>query len=112
MNCLFCRIIQTEIPVKILYEDDQVMAFNDISPQAPIHFLLIPKRHIASLIELNATHQALAGHMLITAQRLAQQQGCDNGFRLVINCGDDGGQTVDHIHMHVLGKRVLQWPPG
>jgi histidine triad (HIT) family protein len=112
MDCLFCRIVASEIPVRKLYEDDQVLAFHDIGPQAPVHFLVIPKRHIASLDQLSESDRPLAGHILYTAQRLAIEQGCAEGFRVVMNCKELGGQTVQHIHMHVLGQRQLHWPPG
>ncbi len=113
MDCLFCKIVVGEIPARKLYEDDQIIAFHDIAAQAPVHFLLIPKKHIATLQDLDAeTDNALAGHMLFTAQRLASEQGCQDGFRVVVNCNDLGGQTVHHIHMHVLGKRQMHWPPG
>ena len=112
MDCLFCRIIAGEIPARTLYEDDQVLAFHDIGPQAPVHFLVIPKRHIPRLDQLTEDDRALAGHILYTAQRLAMQEGCAEGFRVVMNCNDLGGQTVHHIHMHVLRQRQLHWPPG
>ena len=112
MDCLFCKIVAGEIPARKLYEDDQVIAFHDIGPQAPVHFLIIPKKHIRTLNDLNEADTALAGHILITAQRLAKEQGCDDGFRVVMNCNELGGQTVYHIHMHVLGQRQLAWPPG
>lgn len=112
MDCLFCKIARGKIPVRLLYEDDQVIAFHDIAPQAPVHFLVIPKRHIATLNDLGEADKALAGHILFTAQRLAKEQGCDAGFRVVMNCNENGGQTVYHIHMHVLGQRQMHWPPG
>lgn len=112
MDCLFCRIVAGTIPARKLYEDDQVIAFHDIGPQAPVHFLVIPKKHIATLNDLDQDDEALAGHILYTAQRLAKEQGCDAGFRVVMNCNEMGGQTVYHIHMHVLGQRQMQWPPG
>jgi histidine triad (HIT) family protein len=112
VDCLFCKIARGEIPARLLYEDDQVIAFHDIGPQAPVHFLVIPKRHIATLNELGEADKALAGHILFTAQRLAKEQGCDEGFRVVMNCNEQGGQTVYHIHMHVLGQRQMHWPPG
>ena len=113
MDCLFCKIVAGDIPAHKLYEDDQVIAFNDITPQAPVHFLVIPKKHIATLHDLNEEDdKALAGHILFTAQRLAEEQGCQEGFLVVMNCNDLGGQTVYHIHMHVLGQRQMHWPPG
>jgi histidine triad (HIT) family protein len=113
MDCLFCKVVSGEIPVRLIYEDDQVLAFNDISPQAPVHFLVIPRKHIATLHELSETDdKPLAGHMLFTAQRLALKLGCQEGFRVTMNCNELGGQTVHHIHMHVLGRRQMNWPPG
>ena len=112
MDCLFCKIVAGEVPARKLYEDDQVVAFHDIGPQAPVHFLVIPKKHIRTLNDLGEADTALAGHILVTAQRLAKEQGCDDGFRVVMNCNELGGQTVYHIHMHVLGQRQLAWPPG
>lgn len=112
MDCLFCKIVAGEVPARKLYEDDQVLAFHDIAPQAPLHILVIPKKHISTLLDLSAADTALAGHILFTAQRLAQEQGCAEGFRVVMNCNELGGQTVYHIHMHVLAKRQMTWPPG
>ncbi|OHC12428.1 MAG: histidine triad nucleotide-binding protein [Pseudomonadales bacterium GWC1_66_9] len=112
MDCLFCKIAAGEIPARKLYEDDQVVAFHDIGPQAPVHFLVIPKQHIATLTDLSEEDRLLAGHMLFIAQRLAREQGCEEGFRVVMNCNEQGGQTVYHIHMHVLGQRQMHWPPG
>lgn len=111
-DCLFCKIIKGNIPSKLIYEDDRVYAFHDIDPKAPVHFLVIPKKHIATLNDLQVEDEALMGHVLFTAQRLAKELGCDDGFRTVMNCKDLGGQTVYHIHMHVLGQRQLDWPPG
>lgn len=112
MDCLFCKIVAGQIPARKLYEDDQVIAFHDIGPQAPVHFLVIPKKHIRTLNELGEDDKALVGHIAFTAQRLAREQGCEAGFRLVMNCNEQGGQTVYHIHMHVLGQRQMHWPPG
>lgn len=112
VDCLFCKIIAGEIPARTFYEDDQVLAFHDIAPQAPVHFLVIPKRHIARLTDLTEADRALAGHILFTAQRLAGELNCEDGFRVAMNCNDLGGQTVYHIHMHVLGQRQMNWPPG
>ncbi|MDR2923806.1 MAG: histidine triad nucleotide-binding protein [Treponema sp.] len=112
-DCIFCRIIKGEIPSKKIYEDDEMFAFQDITPMAPVHFLLIPKKHIKSLMHLEAQDAALAGRLLNKAQELAKAQGCaENGARFVINAGSDGGQTVDHLHIHILGGRSLGWPPG
>lgn len=109
---IFSKIIRREIPAEIVYEDDLCLAFRDVAPQAPTHVLLIPKEPIASLSELQEEHQALAGHLLLTAARLASELGLEGGYRLVTNCGKDGGQSVDHLHFHLLGGRSLAWPPG
>lgn len=112
MDCLFCKITAGEIPAKKIYEDDLVVAFHDIAPQAPVHFLVIPKKHIRTLNDLTEADRELAGHILYTAQRLANELGCEQGYRVTMNCNELGGQTVYHIHMHVLGQRQLTWPPG
>jgi histidine triad (HIT) family protein len=112
MACLFCKIIAGEIPSKKVFEDDLAYAFRDINPQAPTHVLVLPRRHIASLAETNAEDQTLMGHLLLIASRIAGSEGLGNGFRTVINTGPDGGQTVDHLHLHVLGGRAMHWPPG
>ena len=112
MDTLFTKIINREIPAKIIYEDDQVLAFHDIAPQAPVHFLVIPKKPIRTLNDLTEEDKPLMGHVLFTAQRLAKELGCEDGFRVVMNCNEQGGQTVYHIHMHVLGQRQMNWPPG
>lgn len=112
-DCIFCKIIQGEIPSKKIYEDDDMLAFHDIGPQAPVHFLLIPKRHITSIMETGDGDTLLIGRLLIKAQELAKESGCgEKGARFVINCKEDGGQTVGHLHIHVLGGRPLAWPPG
>jgi histidine triad (HIT) family protein len=112
-DCIFCKIIKGEIPSRKVFEDDEILAFHDISPAAPTHFLVIPKRHIADLMETQAADSALLGRLLFKAQELAREQGCEEkGFRLVINCKSYGGQTVDHLHLHILGGRQLSWPPG
>lgn len=112
-NCLFCKIIAGKIPSACLYEDEQVFVFRDIAPKAPVHFLVVPKKHIANLMELTPADSALMGHVVFQAQRVAQEQGLtEKGARFVFNCKEDGGQTVDHIHLHVLGGRALEWPPG
>ncbi|AKX59779.1 zinc-binding protein [Thiopseudomonas alkaliphila] len=112
MDCLFCKIIEGDIPSNKIYEDELVYAFHDIAPQAPVHFLVIPKKHITTLNDLTEADRELAGHILYTAQRLANKLGCDAGYRVVMNCNEHGGQTVYHIHLHVLGQRQLEWPPG
>lgn len=111
MDCLFCKIIDKQIPAKIVYEDDFTLAFDDISPQAPIHFLVIPKLHLSSLNEMEDSN--LAGKILLTAKKVAKEKGISSsGYRVVLNTNDDGGQTVFHLHAHVLGKRKMLWPPG
>jgi histidine triad (HIT) family protein len=109
---IFQRIIDKEIPAKIAYEDDLVLAFHDVKPQAPVHVLVIPKRPIVSVGHLTAEDQLLAGHLLLVVQKVAQQLGLTGGYRVVANCGPDGGQTVDHLHLHLLGGRQMGWPPG
>lgn len=111
-NCLFCSIVEGAIPGDVVLETDEVLAFRDIAPQAPTHVLVIPKRHISSLAETEPGDAALLGSLLEAAVAVARQEGLDGGFRTVINTGDDGGQTVHHIHVHVLGGRSLTWPPG
>ena len=112
-GCIFCRIIKGEIPAKKVYEDDEMLAFHDLRPMAPVHVLLIPKKHITSLLELESEDSALAGRLLYKAQELAREQGCgENGACFVINAKRHGGQTVDHLHIHILGGRFLGWPPG
>ena len=102
-NCIFCKIARGEIPSKKVYEDEELFAFHDINPVAPVHFMLIPKQHVASLMEVDGSHQALLGKMLVLAPRLAKEQGLSNGFRTVINSGKGGGQEVFHLHIHVIG---------
>lgn len=112
-QCLFCQLINRDIPANIVYEDDQVLAFEDIHPQAPTHCLIIPKQHIATLNDLQADNAQLIGYMTLTAKQLAQDKGlAEDGYRLVFNCNEQGGQTVFHIHLHLLGGRSMQWPPG
>ena len=111
-SCLFCRIVAGTLPANRLYEDDQVMAFPDIHPQAPVHILLIPKVHITSTSETMTEHSQILGQLVVTAARLAEDKGLRNGYRLVINTGPDGGQTVHHLHLHLLGGRQMSWPPG
>lgn len=110
MNCLFCRIIAGEIPSNKVYEDEKVLAFRDIDPQAPTHILIIPKQHFGSI--LDADPETVA-HMVETSKMLARSEGLeDRGFRLVVNTGEEGGQSVKHLHMHLLGGRSFEWPPG
>lgn len=113
MNCLFCDIANGNTAADILYEDDDIIAFRDIAPQAPHHFLCIPKKHIANLNDAGQSDAALLGKLMLTANRLATQAGFnEKGYRVVMNCNRDGGQTVYHIHLHVLGGRTMHWPPG
>ena len=102
-DCIFCRIARSEIPCSMVYEDDEVLAFHDINPVAPVHFMLVPKLHLASLAEAQDTHAALLGKMLLLAPRLAKEQGLENGFRTVINTGKGGGQEVFHLHIRIIG---------
>ncbi|AVI63990.1 histidine triad nucleotide-binding protein [Halomonas sp. GFAJ-1] len=113
MECLFCKIINREIPADIVFEDEHVLAFNDISPQAPTHHLIIPKKHIATLNDIESGDLAIIGRLQYTAAQLAKQQGfADDGYRVVMNCNEMGGQTVYHIHMHLMGGRQFTWPAG
>jgi histidine triad (HIT) family protein len=110
-DCLFCKMAAGDIKPDVVYENDTVLAFRDISPQSPVHILIIPKRHIATLNDLDDTE--LAGQLLRTAAIIAKQEGiADKGYRTVFNCNQHGGQTVHHLHLHVLGGRQLAWPPG
>ncbi len=111
-NCLFCKMAAGLIPTNKLYEDDQVLAFHDIDPQAPLHFLVIPKQHIDSPAALTQEHAALVGHIFAVIAKIAADQGLENGYRVVTNSGADAGQSVQHLHFHVLAKRSLAWPPG
>ena len=112
-DCIFCKIVDGEIPSKKVYEDDEFLAFHDLNPQAPVHFLVIPKKHIPSIMDLDAEDTAMLGRLLYKAQELAKDSGCaEKGARFVINCKTHGGQTVDHLYIHVLGGRYLLWPPG
>lgn len=113
MSCLFCRIVSGEIPSTKIYEDDQMIAFTDIAPQAPLHVLIVPRAHLATVNDLTPAHDALVGAMARRAAAIATAHGyAASGYRTVINCNGDAGQTVFHLHMHVLAGRVLAWPPG
>ena len=112
MDCIFCKIASGEIPSNKAYEDDQIVAFYDLDPQAPTHILLIPKEHIPSAMEITPENSGIVAHIYEVAAKLAKELGLDNGFRIVNNCGEDGGQTVHHIHFHLLGGRSMAWPPG
>ena len=109
---IFSKIIRREIPADIVYEDDLSLAFRDINAQAPTHILVIPKKPIPRLSDATPQDHAVLGHLLIKVKEIAAQEGLSNGFRVVINNGNDGGQTVDHLHIHILGGRQLAWPPG
>jgi histidine triad (HIT) family protein len=112
MSCLFCKIVAGEIPSKKVFEDDLTYAFRDINPQAPTHILVVPRKHIASLAETEAADRDLLGYLHLVAARIVAGQGLSKGFRTIINTGPDGGQTVDHLHVHLLGGRAMVWPPG
>ncbi len=112
MDCLFCKIARGEIPSTKIYENDRVYAFADIDPKAPFHAIVIPREHIASAAEINAENKALIADVFEAVSIIAKQENLEKGFRVVNNCGEDGGQTVGHIHFHLLARRNLQWPPG
>jgi histidine triad (HIT) family protein len=112
-DCLFCKMAQGEIKPDVLYEDDHVLAFRDINPQAPVHFLVIPKKHITTLNDVTPQQAELIGRMYLAAQKVAADEGiAESGYRSLINCNADAGQSVWHMHLHVLGGRVMAWPPG
>ena len=112
-NCLFCRIVAGEIPAKVVFKDEHLIAFQDINPQAPMHVLIIPRRHVATLNDLSPTDDALVGEMVRRAAAIAKEHGhSERGYRTVFNCNADAGQSVFHIHLHVLGGRPMAWPPG
>lgn len=111
-DCLFCKIVKGEIPSTFIYEDDKVVAFEDINPKAPVHYLVIPKEHIKSAVYIDENNKDLIGHVLFIASKIAKDKGLDEGYRIVNNCGINGGQTVEHIHFHILGERKMLWPPG
>lgn len=113
LNCIFCKISQKQIPSQILFENSELIAFKDIQPQAPHHFLVTPKKHFLNVLEITQDTAMLLSNMILIATQLTKEQGfSENGFRLVFNCNKDGGQSVDHLHLHVLGGRTLKWPPG
>jgi histidine triad (HIT) family protein len=111
-DTIFGRIIRGEVPARIIHDDNRCLAFHDVAPQAPVHVLVIPKRPIASLAEVTEADTDLLGHLVVVATGLARELGLADGYRLVVNCGRDGGQSVDHLHVHLLGGRPLGWPPG
>jgi histidine triad (HIT) family protein len=113
MPCLFCEIVAGRAPARMVYSDDEVVAFHDIKPQAPTHILVVPRRHITSLLDLSPEDEGLTGALVRRAREIARERDLDGrGFRLVMNCGDDAGYSVFHIHLHLLGGRPLGWPPG
>jgi histidine triad (HIT) family protein len=113
VSCLFCEIVAGRIPARMAYQDDQILAFHDINPQGPVHILVIPRRHITSVLDLEAGDDALVGALVRRATALARAEGLDSrGFRLVFNSGEDAGYSVYHIHLHLVGGRKLGWPPG
>lgn len=112
MDCIFCKIAAGEIPSTKVYEDDTVVAFNDLDPQAPVHVLIIPKEHIASAAEINKSNSAVVAHIFEVAAKIAAEKGLKDGFRIVNNCGDSAGQSVKHLHFHLMGGRDFGWPAG
>lgn len=111
-TCLFCKIVEGLIPANRVYEDEHCLGFPDIHPQAPIHVLIIPKVHIASLAESTVEHEGVLARLMVAAAQIAREQGLTKGYRVVVNTGDEGGQTVHHLHLHLLGGRHMGWPPG
>ena len=112
MDCLFCKIAQKQIPANLLYEDENVIAFYDIAPQAPVHFLVIPRTHLTSVDDITKENSVLVAHIFEVIAKLANDLNLEQGYRVVTNCGKDGGQSVPHLHFHALAKRSLAWPPG
>ena len=111
-DCIFCKLANGEIPTDMVYQDDLCAVFRDADPQAPVHMLMVPKIHITSLDDLKDEHAELIAHMMLTIKKVCAQEGLENGYRCVINTGEDGQQTVKHLHIHILGKRSMHWPPG
>ena len=112
MDCIFCKIANGEIPSNKAYEDDKVLAFYDLEPQAPVHILIIPKEHIVNAMDITSENSAVIAHIFEVAAIIAKELKLENGFRIVNNCGEDGGQTVKHLHFHMLAGRSMKWPPG
>ena len=113
IDCLFCKMVAGEIKPDVVYEDDEVLAFRDLNPQAPVHALVIPKQHLATLNELDASHAALMGKLFLAAKQIAEQEGlAQRGYRTVVNCNAEAGQSVYHVHLHLLAGRPMKWPPG
>lgn len=112
-DCIFCKIVEKKIPARIVYEDEHALAFEDINPQAPVHTLVIPKKHIPTLLDIKEEDNNLIGHLVKVANKIANDKGiAERGFRIVTNCNPESGQTVYHIHLHILGGRQMHWPPG
>lgn len=112
-ECIFCKIVNGDIPADKVYEDDKVIAFNDVNPQSPTHVLIIPKEHIPSTNNIDENNSQIISHIFIVISKIVKEKGLENqGYRIVNNCGEFGGQTVEHVHFHLLGGRQLQWPPG
>ena len=113
MDCIFCKIAEKNIPANVIYEDEHAIAFDDINPQAPVHVLVIPRKHISTILDIQDKDTSLLGHLFHVANEIAAQKEVDtSGFRIVLNCNEEAGQTVFHIHLHVLGGRQMEWPPG
>ncbi|MDR0739020.1 MAG: histidine triad nucleotide-binding protein [Oscillospiraceae bacterium] len=112
MNCIFCNIVSKKVPAKLVYEDSKILAFHDVNPVVSVHILIIPKKHIESAMHLKKEDEQLIGYIFLKIKDIAKNFGCDNGYRIVNNCGKDGGQTVNHLHFHLLGGNSLSWPPG
>ncbi|MEM6777300.1 MAG: histidine triad nucleotide-binding protein [Planctomycetota bacterium] len=112
MPSIFSKIIDREIPADIVYEDESCLAFRDIAPKAPVHVLIIPKREIVSLADLTTDDESVMGHCVVVASQVARDEGLTDGYRLIVNCGEEGGQEVPHLHYHLMGGRKLTWPPG
>ena len=111
-DCIFCTIASGAFGTEFYYEDENVVAFDDLHPQAPVHVLIVPKKHIGSLDETKEEDAKLLGHIMLKIKEIAAKEGLENGYRVVINTGEDGGQSVHHLHFHLLGKRAMNWPPG
>ncbi len=112
MDCIFCKIASKEIPSEKVYEDNQIVAFNDLDPQAPVHVLIIPKKHIQSADQITDDDKEVIGKIFVVASKIAKELGLENGYRIVNNCGEDSGQTVQHLHFHLMGGRKMHWPAG
>ena len=111
-DCLFCKIASGQIPAKIVFQDDNVVAFEDINPQSPVHIIIIPRKHISTVLDITQSDLDIMGYLYLVAGKIATDMSIDDGFRLVVNCGKSAGQEIQHIHMHMLGGRLFGWPPG